>query len=76
MFSRAVTMRCQPSALHFLMHVERPERLDQQVRDDLVEDDVPGFAGPWDLVDVEDLVVGVFVVEVDQSVQQSPPARR
>ena len=52
--------------LHFLVAIESAERLDQQVRDDLVEDDVPRFAGPRNLIDVEDAIV-LFIIEVEKA---------
>src|SRR5208337_1706245 len=54
--------------LHFNMHIEGLERFDQQVRHDLVEDDVPGFAGPWDFVDVQDFVI-LCVIEIEEAPQ-------
>src|SRR4051812_15927401 len=35
---------------------------------DLVEDDVPGFAGPGDFVNVEDLVI-LFIIETEEAPQ-------
>src|SRR5262245_41208144 len=58
-------------ALHFLVAVERPVWFDQQVRADLVEDDMPGFARAGYLIDVEDAIVH-FVIEVEQAAQRLP----
>ena len=63
-FRRAVTIGSS-RPLYIPMKVKSLERFGEQVRHDLVEDDVPGFAGPWDFVNVQDCII-LPIVETEQ----------
>ena len=52
--------------------VNCPAWLHQQAGCDLVQNDVPEFAGPWDFVDIEDFVILLIIGEIQQAPQRFP----